>query len=102
MNPYISKLKTELEHNRFYHNGQICESVLELLWECYSYSNPIGDADVQKYETALAPVFEQLPFEDSNKLFVTVCNLCTAYQHAAFLEGVRIGWRLTSELESIE
>lgn len=102
MNPYIKRLKSELEQNRFYHDGQVCESILELLWECYSYSNPIGDADVQKYEAILAPVFEQLPFDASNKLFMTVCELCNAYQHAAFLEGVRIGWRLTNELEATE
>ena len=98
MNPYIQQFKEELSKRQILHNGCNCTSVLEIIWECYAESNPVGDADIQRCDAALAPIFEKLPLEDATKLFLLTCELCTAYQHAAFLDGIRVGASITAEL----
>lgn len=98
MNPYIQQFKAELARRRISYNGSDCTSVLEIIWECYAESNPIGDTDIQRCDAALAPIFDKLPFEDATNLFLLTCELCAAYQHAAFLDGIRVGASITAEL----
>ena len=94
MNPYIQQLKTELE--QFTDSGDF--SVSELLWYCYSASNPIDDGLIKQRELALQPVFEELSNDSADKLFDLVTDLCFAYQRAAFMEGMNVGIRIQSEL----
>ena len=95
MNPYIEQLKKELE--KFTGSGDF--SVLELLWYCYSASNPIDDGLIKQQEEALKPVFDELSNDSADRLFNLIGDLCTAYQRAAFLEGVQVGIQLTRELD---
>ncbi len=69
-------------------------SILELLWERYCEVNPIDDNWVNLQEARLRPVFQELSLESSDILSGLLVDLCTAYQHAAFLEGIRIGFHL--------
>lgn len=98
MNPYIDQLNRELREYQTKCGSNRCESVLELLWYCYSASNPVDDGRIKAAEGALWPVFEALSYEASNNLFDLVSDLCTAYQRAAFFEGVLIGSQISNEL----
>jgi len=98
MNPYILKLKeylTELESGEGF--GGIAP-LLECIWNCYSQHNPIDDGRIRQAETVMAPIWEELSVENSDRLFEMIFDLCQAYQHAAFLEGIRVGARLATEL----
>lgn len=77
------------------------ESVLEFLWECYNAGTPVDGGTIREYEEKLRPVMEALPYQTSNDLFDLIVDLCTAYQHAAFLEGLTLGARLHAELSSL-
>ena len=76
------------------------ESVLEFLWQCYSAAVPVDDGQIRTCEEALRPILQSLPYDASNILFDRIADLCTAYQRAAFLEGIALGVRLRWELES--
>ena len=39
-----------------------------------------------------------LPLEDNNAVFNLCCSLCTAYEHKAFLDGLKYGAQLILEL----
>ena len=101
MNQYLTILHHYLSESQ--HNGGIngMESVLELLWEYYSAGTPVDAGMIRQCEENLRPVFEALPFHAANNLFDLITDLCTAYQHAAFLEGLTLGARLYRELSSL-
>lgn len=97
-NQYIEQLNQELADYASRYGVHRAESILDLLWYCYSAANPIDDGKIQAAEKALAPVFQELSFEASDALFDLVFELCTAYQRAAFLEGIQIGVQIATEL----
>jgi hypothetical protein len=39
-----------------------------------------------------------LPLEDNNAVFTLCCQLCTVYEHKAFLDGLQYGAHLIAEL----
>ena len=93
MNQYIQKLNAELSTFPYFK-----DSILDLLWEYYSQENPIRNHRIKQLEQKLAPAFEALSFEESTNTFTLLYDLVTAYQHAAFIEGICIGTRLQEEL----
>ncbi len=98
MNKYIQKLFHELSQYEAICGCKSNTSILDTLWYCYASANPIDDGYIKKAETAMAPVFRELSFESNNTLFDLITELVTAYQRAAFLEGILLGAELAKEL----
>ena len=98
MNPYIAQLKNELSkyHVSCADGEQI--SILESLWLYYAASAPVDDGQIRRTEAAMAPVFQELSLAASDLLDDRIGDLITAYQRAAFLEGLQVGTRLAEEL----
>ena len=74
------------------------ESILESLWYDYSCRNPVDDGQVREAEAHIAPIFRELSVESSDHLSDLIVNLLTAYQRAAYLEGLCTGANLLREL----
>ena len=99
MKPYIEQLKNYLaEHPPRYPDTDI-HTLLEYLYRYYVNDNPVSSDELEALFQTLEPVFEALPLDESDLLFRTVCDICTAHERAAFLEGIQVGARLLSELE---
>ena len=98
MNPYLEQLKQELTDYQTKYGLERSASVLDILWYCYSAANPIDDGRIAAAEDALGPVYDELSFSASEVLFGQISELCTAYQRAAFLEGILLGMNLSKEL----
>lgn len=73
-------------------------SILEMLWDCYTLYNPIESAAIQARLQELQPIMDVLTYQQENDLFTAVCGLCAEHERAAFLEGLRVGARLATEL----
>ena len=74
------------------------ESILEGLWYDYSCRNPVDDGQIRAAEVKLSPVFAELSLESSDSLFDLIVEVLNAHQRAAYLEGLRTGVHLLSEL----
>lgn len=74
------------------------DTVLEFLWERYNSLFPEQDALVKDAEQRMTGVYESLPAKEADRLFFLISDLCIAYERAAFLNGIRIGAKLTMEL----
>ena len=98
MNLYITQLKAQLDEYTKQQGEADDLPILDYLWDLYSASNPVDDGQIRAHELALAPVFHALPFMASDTLFDLIADLCTAYQRAAFLEGLQVGVNLVAEL----
>lgn len=102
MNPYIQKLKNELREYELSCGTDGDFSILRSLWQVYSYINPADDGQISKCNDALQPIYEELSFEKADGLSYLICDLCTAYQRAAFLDGILVGAHLAEELGHIK
>ena len=98
MNLDITQLLAELDAYTAKCGNDRPESVLELLWYCYSSAVPVDDGYIKQREDALAPVYEELSAASEDALFELISELVTAYQRAAFLEGMQIGAQLSAQL----
>ena len=98
MNPYLNQLKIELDNYTTKCGNSRPQSVLDLLWYCYSCANSIDDGQVQRCEDALRPVYQELTVTSEDMLFDLISDLVTAYQRAAFLEGLQTGAQLCTQL----
>ncbi len=98
MNLYISNLRTYLSKHQPNYGAPEISSLLEFLWQSYTTENPIDSDQIRALFDSLGPIHDALSVEDSDLLFQTICSLCIEHERVAFLEGLRIGARLTAEL----
>ena len=98
MEQYIAILKRYLAENPPEYMDTDIHSLLEMLWRCYTESNPVDNDETKALYRSLDPIFDVLPFEDSNFLFGTVVSLCRVFERQAFLSGLRVGAQLTVEI----
>ena len=91
MNKYLLQMQAELAAYEQSYPHEDAKPAIEILWDFYLESKPIDDGRLRQAEEALSPIFDQLNFDDSCDAFKLVYELCSAYQHAAFYEGIRIG-----------
>jgi hypothetical protein len=75
------------------------ESILDTLWYDYFCRAPVDDGQIRQSEERLSPVFAELSVEASDQLFGLISDLLTAYQRAAYLDGLRLGANLILELQ---
>lgn len=75
------------------------DSVLTMLYECYSDSNMMDDGRIKTDFNELYHAMNGMSLREMDKIIYPVCMLCRDHQRSGFVEGVRIGVRLTQELK---
>lgn len=97
MNPYFEKLKAHFEDNP--PNLGDGNAVLTLLYETYSEPNRMDNDAIRADLHELYELINGMSLREMDKIIYPVCQLCRDYEHAGFVEGIKIGIRLRSELE---
>ena len=98
MTDYLDKLKEDLSEYEIKSGLSKSPSALEVLWEHYMNYNPVDDGLIRSRNDALEPIFRELNFPTSDLLTELIVDLVTAYQRAAFFEGIHIGVQLSDAL----
>lgn len=75
------------------------DSVLGMLYEAYSESSAMYDNEIKADFHALYEAMHGMPLREMDKIVYPVCTLCRDHQKSGFIEGVRIGVQLCSELK---
>ena len=75
-----------------------CETVLDQLYQAYAESHEYDPPEISEGFKELEDFLCSLPLEDNNAVFNLCCQLCTAYEHKAFINGLRYGVQLMKEL----
>lgn len=97
MKSYFEALKTYIEQNPTnYRDG---ESVLGMLYECHNENNPYDNEQIKADFNELYQQMNGMPLREMDKIIYPVCKLCRDHEKAGFVEGIKIGIQLTSELE---
>ena len=75
------------------------DSVLGILYEAYSESSAMYDDEIKADFHVLYEAMHGMPLREMDKIVYPVCTLCRDHQKSGFIEGVRIGVQLCSELK---
>lgn len=96
MNDYFERLRTHIAENPpDFGDG---ESVLTLLYEAYADSNKMDDGTITQDFNELYRQMNGMELREMDKIIYPVCTLCRDHQRSGFVEGVKVGIRLKTEL----
>ena len=88
----ISKLLNEYIATHPFDSGDSdCETVLDQLYQAYAESHESDPLEISNGFKELEEFLCNLPLEDNNAVFNLCCQLCSAYEHKAFIDGLQYG-----------
>lgn len=74
------------------------ESILALLYEAYSDSNRMDDAQIKADFNELYHLMNGMELKEMDRIIYPVCTLCRDHERSGFVEGVKLGIMLSREL----
>ena len=96
MNPYIEKVKQQIaEHPPDFWDGN---SILSFLYEAYIQVNNLDDEQIRGDFDALYQAMNGMELREMDKIIYPVCTLCRDHERSGFVEGIKVGILLQSEL----
>ena len=96
MNQFYDVLKRIVaDHQPNFGDG---DSVLTMLYEAYSECNRLDDAQIKDDFHELYQLMNGMELRDMDRIIYPVCRLCRDHEKSGFLEGVKIGIRLSNEI----
>ena len=96
MNPYIEKLKQQIEEQPPDFGDD--NSILTLLYEAYNEVNRMDDEQIKADFNALYQAMNGMELQEMDRIIYPVCTLCRDHENAGFVAGVKVGFLLQSEL----
>ena len=98
MKPYIEKLKTYLaEHPPDYGDCDAC-STLEMLYTYYSQYNRLDTTEIKSDFETLYHQLTGKSLRELDNIIDTVTTLCWHHEKSGFIEGIKLGILLATEL----
>ena len=76
-----------------------CETVLDQLYQAYAESHESDSPEIRNGFKELDDLLGNLSLDDNNAVWNLCCQLCTAYERKAFLDGLQYGAHLMRELK---
>ena len=98
MDNIAKRLKAYVDKHPFDSGDSDCETVLDQLSQAYAESHESDPPEIRDGFKELDKFLEGLSLVDNNAVWNLCCQLCTAYEHKAFLDGLRYGAYLMQEL----
>ena len=98
MDKIAQRLKTYIDTHPFNPGDSDCETVLDQLYQAYAESHESDPPEIRDGFKELDKFLEGLSLDDNNAVWNLCCQLCTAYEHKAFIAGVQYGALLIREL----
>ena len=98
MQSFAEALKAYTHDHPFDAGNGDGETVLDQLYQAYAESHESDPPEISEGFKELECFLESLPLDDNNAVFNLTCQLCTAYEHKAFLDGLQFGVELMLEL----
>ena len=76
-----------------------CETVLDQLYQAYAESHESDPPEICNGFKELDNLLDSLSLDDNNVVWNLCCQLCTAYEHKAFIDGLQYGAHLMQNLK---
>ena len=98
MNEITKRLNAYITAHPFDSGDSDCETVLDQLYQAYTESHESDPPEIRDGFKELDALLEQLSLDDNNAVWNLCCQLCTAYERKAFLDGLQYGVQLFREM----
>jgi hypothetical protein len=98
MDNIAKRLKAYVDKHPFDSGDSDCETVLDQLYQAYAASHESDPLEIREGFKELDDLLSELSLDDNNAVFNLCCQLCTAYEHKAFIDGLQYGAYLIAEL----
>ena len=98
MDKIAQRLKAYIDTHPFDPDDSDYETVLDQLYQAYAESHESDPPEIRDGFKELDKFLEGISLDDNNAVWNLCCQLCTAYEHKAFLDGLRYGAYLMHEL----
>ena len=98
MKPCIGNIKKSLTSHLPECPYQDAHSLLELLYAAYTEANPVVSTTLTAHYETIQCHIQHLPTREQDAIYTTICSITAAQEKTAFLEGIRLGFRLSQEL----
>ena len=100
MDKIAERLKSYIDTHPFNPGDSDCETVLDQLYQAYAESHESDPTEISDGFKVLEEFLCNLPLDDNNTVFNLCCRLCSAYEHKAFVDGIKYGMYLMAELKN--
>ena len=98
MDKLAEKIKNYIETHPIELGECDCKTVLDQLYQAYAESHESDPLEIREGFKELDDLLATLLLNDNNAVFNLCCSLCSAYEHKAFVDGVKYGAYLMGEL----
>ena len=98
MDKIANRLKAYIDAHPFDLGDSDCETVLDQLYQAYAESHENDPPEIRNGFKEMDDLLGNLSLDDNNAVWNLCCQLCSAYEHKAFLDGLRYGAYLMQEL----
>ena len=98
MNEIAKRLNAYINAHPFDSGDSDYETVLDQLYQAYAESHESDPAEIRDGFKELDNLLGDLSLDDNNAVWNLCCQLCTAYERKAFLDGLQYGAHLILEL----
>ena len=98
MDNIVKRLRAYMDKHPFVPGDSDCETVLDQLYQAYAESHESDPPEIRDGFKELDDLLGSLSLDDNNAVWNLCCQLCTAYEHKAFLDGLQYGAYLIHEL----
>ena len=98
MDELAQRLKAYIQSHPFDPGDSECETILDQLYQAYAESHESDPPEIRDGFKELDSLLGSLPLDDNNAVWNLCCQLCTAYEHKAFIDGLQYGAHLIFEL----
>ena len=98
MDKIAKRLRAYIDTHPFDPGDSDCKTVLDQLYQAYAESHESAPPEIRNGFEDLDKFLESLSLDDNNSVWNLCCQLCTAYEHKAFIDGMLYGANLMKEL----
>ena len=100
INDFINALKNHVEVQTPNYQDGDAESLLEMLFNVYTEFNGFDNEIIREDFNALYTAMNGKTLREMDQIIYPVCTLCRDHEKVGFLEGVKVGIRLSKEIQS--
>lgn len=100
MDNIAQRLNAYIEAHPFDPGESNSDTILDQIYQAYQESHESDPPEIRVAFKELDDLLGNLSLNDNNAVWNLCCQLCTAYEYKAFLDGLQYGAHLISELHT--
>ena len=100
MDDIAKRLASYMDKNPIDLGDTDCKTVLDQLYQAYAESHESDPLEIRNGFKELDDLLGDLSLDDNNAVWNLCCRLCSAYEHKAFIDGLKYGAHLMEEMKN--